>query len=104
MGQGLCDESFAKRELSPQVDAGIVYFLPENGNLYALDAASGEELWRYATGYGVNIYTLTRPSPLLVEGAVYIDTVDGFVVALDAATGEQIQQLPPAGFGLTTSR
>lgn len=51
------------------------------GNVYAVDAESGNEQWRFETGDAV------WSSPTVVNGTVYIGSYDGNVYALDAADG-----------------
>ena len=83
--------SFAAEETvytSPAVVAGIVYFgeagsaLDTGGRLYAVDAATGEEGWRFEAG-GRQV-----SSPTVVDDVAYIGTEGGDVYAVDTATGE----------------
>ena len=68
---------------SPAVVGGVVYAGSYDGYLYAVDAASGELRWRYATDEdGVS------SSPTVVDGVVYIGSRDKFLYAVDAASGE----------------
>lgn len=64
------------------VDAWVVYFGSEDGNLYALDAQTGKLKWRYQTGD--SIYS----SPTVANGMVYFGSHDNKLYAVDAATGE----------------
>lgn len=74
----------------PVVVGGTVYVGAYNrnynnravGSVHALDAASGEQLWKYETAGGI-VY-----SPDVEDDALYISTYDGHVYALDAASGE----------------
>jgi outer membrane protein assembly factor BamB len=68
---------------SPAVADGTVYFGSSDGNVYALDAASGALRWKFATG-GV-----VHASPALANGALYIGSWDTWFYALDAATGKE---------------
>jgi outer membrane protein assembly factor BamB len=64
---------------------GTVYSGTSDGRfVHALDAASGNELWRF-TGAGY-----TWSSPVVVESTVYIGDGDGYLRALDRETGEQL--------------
>ena len=56
--------------------AGVVY-AGKGGYLYALDAATGERIWRFQTYY----------TPFAKDGVVYVGSKDHYVYALDAATG-----------------
>ncbi len=66
---------------SPAVVNGVVYVGSDDGNLYALDAASGTRKWAYQTGGAI------ASSPAVVNGVVYIGSEDHSLYALDAASG-----------------
>ena len=68
---------------SPAVVDGVVYVGAHDQNVYALDAAAGEERWHFETG------GLIYSSPAVVEGVLYIGSNDSYVYALDAASGEE---------------
>jgi outer membrane protein assembly factor BamB len=59
---------------SPAVANGLLYIGSESSNLYALDAATGAQLWSAATGSGIG------SSPAVVNGIVYI-TSDNYLYA-----------------------
>ncbi len=61
---------------SPAVVGGVVYVGSDDGNVYALNAASGIQLWNYTTGGPVD------SSPAVVNGVVYVGSLDGNVYAL----------------------
>ncbi|MCJ7509598.1 MAG: PQQ-binding-like beta-propeller repeat protein [Dehalococcoidia bacterium] len=67
---------------SPAVSDGVVYIGSDDNSLYALEAATGEQLWRFETGFWV------RSRPAVVDGVIYLGSVDGYVYALDATRGE----------------
>ena len=73
-------------ESSPAVANGVVYIGSDDGNLYALDAASREKLWSFNTGSGQSIID----SPAVAGGVVYIGSYDGVLYALNAVTGKQL--------------
>jgi eukaryotic-like serine/threonine-protein kinase len=52
-----------------------------DGNVYAINANNGTELWRYTTGGAIH------SSPLLAGNTLYIGSMDKNLYALDAATG-----------------
>lgn len=66
---------------SPAVVDGRVYFGSGDGAVYALDAATGRQLWRFAT------MNVVHASPAVADGLVYIGSWDTYMYALDAATG-----------------
>lgn len=68
---------------SPAVDEARVYFGSGDGNLYALDARTGQLKWKFAT-QGV-----VHSSPALVAGVIYFGSWDSYFYALDATTGKE---------------
>ena len=68
---------------SPAVVDGVVYVGSKDNNVYAIDAATGSERWRFATGS--DVYS----SPAVVDGVVYVGSWDESVYAIDAATGSE---------------
>lgn len=75
---------------SPAVVAGVVYFGSRDGHVYAVDAGSGQEIWR---SEGRMPWFIT--SPAVAAGMVFNGNSDGlFVNALDAATGQEQWRTP----------
>ncbi len=68
---------------SPVVANGSVYFGSGDGNLYALDANSGDLRWKFATG------DVVHASPAFVDGVVYVGSWDSYFYAVDAASGKE---------------
>jgi outer membrane protein assembly factor BamB len=69
---------------SPAVINGAVYIGGDDGNFYAINATTGNCLWRHKLGdFQVN-------SPAVVGGMVYVSVWDGKDYALNAATGQTI--------------
>lgn len=62
---------------------GAVYAGSTDDGLFALDAGSGELLWRYEPGFWVY-------DPVASNGVIYFATADEHVQALDGSTGELI--------------
>jgi hypothetical protein len=54
---------------------GVVYFSAFDGNLYALNASTGEKLWSYAAGTN-SPGTPAMSSPAIVDGVVYLGAGD----------------------------
>lgn len=79
------------------VDGDAVYFTCDNGYLFRLDRATGEERWRYDLGDSRVSRALGHPGglgwdwhgprPLVADGVVYVGAGDGGFHAVDAATG-----------------
>jgi len=68
---------------SPVLAGGAVYFGSGDGNVYALDAASGALRWKFHTG------NVVHASPAVAAGTLYVGSWDSYFYALDAATGKQ---------------
>ena len=66
---------------SPVVWRGAVYFGSGDGNVYALDAASGALKWKFKTG------DVVHASPAIAGGTLFVGSWDTYFYALDAATG-----------------
>jgi outer membrane protein assembly factor BamB len=67
----------------PLLANGIVYVGSGDGHLYAVDAESGQRVWRFAAGDKV------RVGAVLAGDRVVFGSLDGKVYALDAKRGEQ---------------
>jgi outer membrane protein assembly factor BamB len=78
--------------MEPIVADGNVFVATHNGNLYALDAQSGEPLWRFQTE-GSFLH-----SPGFADGWVVAGNTDGNIYALDAKTGKLVWSMF-GGFG-----
>jgi hypothetical protein len=63
---------------------GILYFGSEEGNIYALNAKTGEEVWRFKTNGP------TWAGAVLENGVVYFGSWDCHLYAVDAKTGEEV--------------
>src|SRR5882762_6725456 len=68
---------------SPAIAGGLIYFGSGDGNVYALDAASGALRWKFHTG------NVVHASPAVAAGTLYVGSWDSYLYALDAATGKQ---------------
>ena len=82
-------------EATPVIVDGALYTTGVFGRVYALDAATGRELWTYnpevdgqwgryaccdAVNRGVAVW----------QGRVYVGALDGYLHAIDAATGQRV--------------
>jgi quinohemoprotein ethanol dehydrogenase len=82
-------------EATPLVVDGVMYAVGNYGRVYALDAATGRELWKYdpqidgqwaryaccdAVNRGLAAY----------DGRIYVGALDGWLHALDARTGQRV--------------
>jgi len=55
---------------------GVVYIGGYDGYVHALDAATGEERWRFQAGRYI------FSSPAVVDGVVYVGSMDNYVYAI----------------------
>ena len=83
------------QEATPLVVDGVMYTSGTWGYVYAVDAASGKQLWRFDPK--AEPFTGRNPCCDLVnrgvavwKGKVYVASVDGRLHALDAASGRQV--------------
>jgi outer membrane protein assembly factor BamB len=68
---------------SPVAVMGLVYVGGADGTLYVLDAATGQEKWRFEANAKI------RSSPAVDAGLVYFGDKTDMLYALDAQTGEE---------------
>ena len=81
---------------SPAVADGTVFVGSNDGNLYAVDASTGEEVWQFETGRWVS------SSPSVIEGTVFVGSGDNTLYAVDTSTGEEVWQFE-TGSGIQSS-
>ena len=77
-------------QVTPLVVDGIMYTTGPNGQVFALDARTGRQLWKYHRQKKViNPYDNAKVNRgvALLGGRLYFVTVDAFLVALDAKSG-----------------
>jgi outer membrane protein assembly factor BamB len=68
---------------SPVVAQGAVYFGSGDGNVYALDAAGGELLWKFKTG------DVVHSSPAYADGVLFFGSWDSYFYAVETATAKE---------------
>jgi outer membrane protein assembly factor BamB len=66
---------------SPSVVNGAIYIGSNDGNLYAVDAESGTQKWKF------DAKSRVPSTPAVSGGIVYFGTYDGNFYAVDAASG-----------------
>ena len=96
------------RSSAPTVVDGVVYVHADDGNLYAFDAATGQERWRQAIG----AYETLPGGAAVAEGTLFVvgrapvakEEGDGettaVLLALEAATGQERWRFAVRGEGL----
>jgi len=84
-GKLLWDDSkgFRTSHATPVLAGGMLYY-PADGNLHALDPATGAEQWSFPLPGGWTIAT-----PAVAGGTVLAGSGEGRLYALDAATGKE---------------
>jgi outer membrane protein assembly factor BamB len=82
---------------SPAVSNGVVYVRSFDKNLYAIDAVTGTEIWRFATGADYSL-----GSPAVSNGVVYTGSSDKNLSAIDAVTGKEIWRFTTGAFVLSS--
>jgi alcohol dehydrogenase (cytochrome c) len=84
-------------EASPIVVDGVMFVSGWDGQLWALDATNGQELWRYrhASPFDVSLCCgNVNRGVAVAEGNVFMTTLNAHVIALDAETGKKIWDKP----------
>jgi len=76
---------------SPAVANGVVYISEYDGVLYALNASTGEELWR-------NSAVAAGSTPAVAKGIVYVGGLDGNVYGVNASSGAVIWSYTTLGY------
>ncbi len=80
-------------QATPLVVDGIMYTTGPLGQVFALDARSGRQLWKFQRRLKVvNPYDGAKVNRgvALLGDRLFVTTIDAFVVALDARTGRQL--------------
>ncbi|HSG34947.1 MAG TPA: PQQ-binding-like beta-propeller repeat protein, partial [Sphingomonadaceae bacterium] len=83
------------QEATPVVIDGVMYTSGNLGRVYALDAATGEELWTFDPRVDMQANRSAccdqaNRGVAVAEGKVFVASLDGWLYALDAETGEQV--------------
>ena len=87
--------TYRGQEATPVVVDGVMYTSGTWGYVYAVDAATGREVWRYdpeATHLAARhpCCDLVNRGVAVWKGKVYVGSVDGRLHAIDAATGKRV--------------
>jgi PQQ-dependent dehydrogenase (methanol/ethanol family) len=91
-----------KQESTPIVADGVLYYTYPGPQVFALDAATGRELWRFNTTGNGTIRVCCGPNNrgvAVADGKVFVATLDARVLALDARTGKEVWQTRAAEGG-----
>ena len=111
LGQGAEDADSLTFEATPVLWNGALYFSTAFGTAFAIDAATGNELWHFDSkvprdiGYaevasrGVSAWDdPARDDEAACGARVYLGTITGRLYAIDAATGELCADFGDDGF------
>src|SRR5215469_5206909 len=71
-------------ESSTAVVNGVVYIGSDDGDVYAVEAATGAKIWAHHVGGSV------ASAPAVARGVVYVGSTSGTMYALSAATGAKL--------------
>ena len=93
---------------TPLVVDGVMYVSNGWSVIYALDATTGEEIWKYDPEVDRSYIRLACCGPAhnrgvaVYEGKVFVGTFDGRLIAVDANTGKEVWNIDtyiPEGLG-----
>jgi quinohemoprotein ethanol dehydrogenase len=82
-------------EATPIVVDGVMYTSGVAGRAYAMDGATGRELWRFEPAVDMQVNRtvccdMANRGVAVANGKVYVSALDGWLYALDAATGKVV--------------
>jgi alcohol dehydrogenase (cytochrome c) len=88
---------FGGLEATPLFHDGVLYFTADYGRVFALDAKSGNILWRYEPEYEDGFAAMLCCGPIhrglaLKDDRVYVARLDAQLVALNSADGKVVWQ------------
>ena len=78
---------------APLVVDGVMYVSTAQNHVFALDAVTGEQIWRYQHELPdelPTVYGNWNRGVAIAYGLVYLGTLDNHVVAIDAGTGREV--------------
>jgi quinohemoprotein ethanol dehydrogenase len=83
------------QEATPLVIDGVIYVSTAWSKVYAYDARSGKELWKYDPkvpgSWGVNVCCDVVNRGLAAwEGKIFVGTLDGRLIAINAESGKEV--------------
>ena len=93
-----------------------IFFVCDNGYLFKLARADGNEIWKYDLGgervarllpdpkeQRLDGYDIFSPTPVLADGVLYVGSADGSLHAVKADTGERVWRFESKGQVRTTA-
>ncbi|MCB1928933.1 MAG: PQQ-binding-like beta-propeller repeat protein [Rhodocyclaceae bacterium] len=81
-------------QATPLAVGGVVYYSASNNRVFALDATTGEEIWKYIPELDPiqeqSLFGFYNRGVSVGRGKVYVGSADGRVIALDQKTGKEL--------------
>ena len=82
-------------QATPMVVGGFLFTAGNKGNVYALNAATGDLIWSFKPDIQEEVFDShccagPNRGVAVWKGLVYVASLDGYLYALDAATGKQV--------------
>jgi alcohol dehydrogenase (cytochrome c) len=81
-------------QATPITVDGVLYYIGANNRVFAVDAATGKELWKYVTDLNPMaqeiFFAAYNRGVTVGRGKVFIGTLDGRGIALDQKTGKEL--------------
>ncbi|HMD27274.1 MAG TPA: PQQ-binding-like beta-propeller repeat protein, partial [Steroidobacteraceae bacterium] len=81
-------------EAQPIVEGGVIYVPTGADDVFAIDVATGKQLWVYQAQLDKTITTVccgwVSRGVAIGEGKVFLGRLDGKIVALDQRTGKEV--------------
>lgn len=98
-------------EATPLAVDGVLYFSGSYATVYAVDALTGRQLWKYDpqtwkhNPMAMHFSFGANRGVAFENGKVFVSALDGRLIALDAKTGKELwvtQAVPPGMFNIST--
>ena len=81
-------------QATPITVDGVIYYIGANNRVFAIDAATGKELWKFVTELNPMtqeiFFAAYNRGVTVGRGKVFFGTLDGRGIALDQRTGEEV--------------
>ncbi|WP_448701263.1 PQQ-binding-like beta-propeller repeat protein [Mucilaginibacter sp. AW1-3] len=74
----------------PLLYNGLVYFGDWANGLYALDQATGKQVWQWSNGSSNRMFSAAACYPVAANRRIFIVAPDRYMTCLDAATGKKL--------------
>jgi alcohol dehydrogenase (cytochrome c) len=89
-------------QATPITVDGVIYYIGANNRVFAIDAVTGKELWKYAAELNPvaqEIFFAAYSRGVTVgRGKVFLGTLDGRGIALDQKTGQEVWRVQLTDF------